>query len=318
MTKLNLKKFIDRVKLKSKFNFETFTGFALEAAEKGTAVTIGYQFNVNDSLEPNLKDTLIQRILDNYVYPEIMHRVHNGDLPPSYKPILVHILLNSRHSKNKILLGNEINFVANYTLKKDIDVKPGEIIKFEEIKEITKIIPRDNYMGDSAHIILIKFNDKWLCSIDLVFDRLRIKSKMKSAQDYLDSAKQDLENKRWSPLVTNIWRATELTALSLLLFIFQGDFSTRQDHEETRKRFKFMCEMDNVPSKFWEHYDGIYRLYKPAGYVQGVKGDFKLDESQAQRFLTTANEMISYVNDTLERIDQNRKSTNERILEFKI
>ena len=85
MAKLDLKKFLDRVELKSKFNFESFTGFALEDSEKGTA-KMGFQFNVNDSFESDLKNTLIQGILDNFVYPEIMHRVHNGKLLPSYKP----------------------------------------------------------------------------------------------------------------------------------------------------------------------------------------------------------------------------------------
>lgn len=173
-------------------------------------------------------------------------------------------------------------------------------------------------MSNSAHIMLIKFKNKWLGCIDLVFDRLKIKSKMKSAQDYLDSAKHDLENSRWSPFVTNVWRATELAALSLLLFTYQGDFSTRQDHEETKKRFKSMCKWSNMPSKFGSHYDEIYKLYKPASYVQKIKGDFKLNKPQAQKFIMIANEMIDYVNRTLERVDQNRKSSGEKIIGFHV
>ena len=316
MAKLDLKKFLDRVELKSKFNFESFTGFALEDSEKGTA-KMGFQFNVNDSFESDLKNTLIQGILDNFVYPEIMHRVHNGKLLPSYKPTLIHMLLNSRSSKNKILLGNETNFQGNYVLKKDRDFKPGEDIKLEEIKEITKIFPRDNYMGDSAHIMLLKFKNKWLCCIDLVFDRLKIKRKMRSAQEFLDSAEHNLEKKQWSPFATSIWRATELAALSLLLIRFQGDFSIHQDHVETRKRFKALCKMKNISSRFGDHFDSIYELYKTAAYAQGIKRDFKLDESQAQEFVATTRELIAYVNQVLEIINQNRKSSGEKIIEFR-
>lgn len=316
MAKLNLKKLLNRVELNSKFNFESFTGFALEVSEKGTA-KMGFQFNVNDTFESDLKNILIQGILDNFVYPEIMHRVHNGELPPSYKPTLVHILLNSKSSKNKILLENETNFEANYVLKKDRVVKPGEHISFEEINEITKVFPRDNYMANSAHIMLLKFKNKWLGCIDLVFDRGRIKSKMKSAQEFLDSAGYNLEKEHWSPLVNNVWRATELTVLSILLIRFQGDYSTHQDHNETKSRFKALCKLNNMPSKFWNHYDSIYKLYKSASYVQGITGDFKLDESQARKFLTVAGEMIDYVNTVLEQINQNRMPSGEQIIEFR-
>lgn len=317
MAKLDLKKLLDRVELKSEFNFESFVGFAIKDAEAGTVARIAYQLNVNDTLEPELKNTVIQGTLDNYVYPAIMHRVYEGTLPSSYKPTLVHMLLNSDPSKNKILLGRETHFSANFVLKNDRDVKKGEHIEFEDIKEITKIFPCDNYMANSAHIMLVKFKSKWLGCIDLVFDRLKIRSKMKSAMDFLASANDDFENNRWSPFVTNIWRATELAALSLLLFTYQGNFSTHQDHEQTKNRFKAICKWNHVPSKFADHYDDVYNSYKHASYVQGIKGDFTLTKPQAQKLAMITNEIINYVNKTLERVDENRKPSGERIIVFK-
>lgn len=317
VAKLDLKKLLDRVELKSKFNFESFLGFAIKDAEAGTMGEVAYQLNVNDTLEPELKNIVIQGILDNYVYPAIMHRVYEGTLSSSYKPTLVHMLLNSDPSKNKILLGRETHFSANYVLKNDRDVEKGERIEFEEIKEITKIFPCDNYMANSAHIMLVKFKSKWLGCIDLVFDRLKVRSKMRSASDFLDSARDDLENNRWSPFVTNIWRATELAALSLLLFTYQGDFSTHQDHEQTKNRFKAICKGNNVPSKFADHYDNMYQSYKHASYVQGIKGDFTLTKPRAQKLVVITDEIIAYVNKTLERVDQNRKPSGEKIIVFK-
>lgn len=313
MAKLNLKKFLKRVELKSKFQFETFTGFALEEVEKGGLVKMGIQLNVSD-LDSNMKNIMIQNILDDYVYPEIMNRVHNQELDPSYKPSLIHILLYSRPSKNKILLGNETNFLANVVLKNDRIVKDGESISFDEVKKITKIFPKDNYMSNSAHIMLLKFKHRWLICIDLVFDRSKIKSKMKSAKDFLDNAEHALQEKQWSPFVNNIWRATELFALSLLLFRFQGSFSTHQDHAATKKRFISLCKNKNVPVKFGDHYNRIYSLYKPASYVQGITGDFTISKEKSQEFLTITQEMLDFVNQTLEIIDQNRKPTSEKIM----
>ena len=316
MAKINLKKLLKRIELKSKFNFETFTGFALEEAEKGGMTSLGIQFNESDNVDGELKNTLIQNILHDYVYPEILHRVYNHELNPTYKPNLVHILLNTQHSKNKILLGKEINFLANFTLKDDRPLNDKEPVNFDEIQKITKIFPRENYMGNSAHIMLLRYKSKWLAGIDLVFDRLKIKTKMKSARDFLDTADYDLKQKKWAPFVTNTWRATELMVQSFLLFRYQGDFSRNQDHETTKKLFKSFCDHGNAPSKFWNCYDKLFVMYKPASYGTGTKGDFKIEETMARELLDTAFEMLDFVNKTLDAIDKNRKSSNEKTIGF--
>lgn len=316
MAKINLKNLLKRVELKSKFNFETFTGFALEDVEKGGMTSLGIQFNESDNVDFELKSMLIQNILHSYVYPEILHRVYNHDLKPTYKPNLVHILLNTQHSKNKILLEKETNFLANFTLKEDRPLKDKEHVNFDDIQKITKIFPRENYMGDSAHIMLLRFKNKWLAGIDLVFDRLKIKTKMKSAREFLDTADYDLKQKKWAPFVTNTWRTTELTLQSLLLFRYQGNFSRKQDHETTKKLFKSFCNHGNAPSKFWNCYDKLYGMYKRASYGTGIKGDFKINESTARELLDTSSKMLDFVNQTLEAIDKNRKSSDGKVIGF--
>ena len=315
MAKLKLDKLLERVELKSKFKFETFTGFALNSGTKGSLGKIGIQINVSNP-DSNMQNIIIQNTLDNYVYPEIMSRVYNQELDSSYRPGLVHILLNSRSSKNKILLDKETNFRANYIPENDRIFENNERINFDEVKKITKIFPKENYMVNSAHIMLLKFKHRWLACVDLVFDRAKIKSKMRSAKEFLDTAEHALREKQWSPFVSSIWQATELAALSLLLFTFQGDFSTRQDHEETKKRFKSLCKNENVPAKFGNHYDDIYMLRKPAIYCQGINGDFTIKEERAKEFLAAAHEMLSFVNKTLEVIDQNRTPSGEQIMKF--
>ncbi|MDH3278786.1 MAG: HEPN domain-containing protein [Nitrosopumilus sp.] len=316
MAKINLKKLLKRVELKSKFNFETFTGFALEDVEKGGMTSLGIQFNESDNIDFELRNVLIQNILYDFVYPEILHRVHNNELTPTYKPKLVHILLNTKPSKNKILLEKETNFLANIILKEDRPLKDKEHVNFNEIQKITKLFPRENYMGDSAHIMLLRFKNKWFAGIDLVFDRLKIKTKMKSAREFLDTADYDLKQKKWAPFVTNTWRATELMVQSFLLFRYQGGFSRKQDHETTKKLFKSFCDHGNAPSTFWDCYDKLSVMYKPASYGTGVKGDFKIKESTAREFLDIASKMLDFVNKTLETIDRNRKSSNEKVIGF--
>ena len=316
MAKMNLKNLLGRVELKSKFNFETFTGIALENAEAGDIVKMVMQFNVTDDKTKEMKSFIIQTMLDTLVYPEIMHRVHEGKLPPTYKPYLVHILLNTQHSKNKVLLGKETNFSANFTLKEERKIENNEKINFGEVKKITKIFPRENYMGDSAHIMLVKIKNQWMAAIDLVFDRLKIKIKMNQVQDFLNSAKDNLDDKRWAPFVNDIWRSTELMVQSLLLFRYHGGFSVKQDHATTMKIFKEFCDNGNVSLKFSKHFEELSKLSKPARYGTGIKSKFEIKEVDAKQYLETSLEMLDLVNNTLEIVDRNRKPSSEKIMKF--
>ena len=85
MVRLSLKDMIRRVEIKSEFKFESVFGFALESVQNGESVELGFQFNVKDEhFDQGLKTLVICQILEAFVYPEIMHRVHSGKLPPEY------------------------------------------------------------------------------------------------------------------------------------------------------------------------------------------------------------------------------------------
>ena len=187
MTKLTLTNFLNRVELKSKIKFNTVTGFSLHGAEKGEMVKIGFQFNIDNMLNMN-PNMLSQHMLDDFVYPEIMDRIARNKLEPTYRPTKAQILLNTNPTKNKVLLEHEVHFCVNCILKNQKIVKKNENIAFDRIQKITKIFPRPNFMPNSAHIMLLKFNSEWLIAMDLIYEKNKINSKMNSARDYLDSA----------------------------------------------------------------------------------------------------------------------------------
>ena len=66
----------------------------------------------------------------------------------------------------------------------------------------------------------------------------------------------------------------------------------------------------------WKCYDKLYGMYKRASYGTGIKGDFKINESTARELLDTSSKMLDFVNQTLETIDKNRKSSDEKVIGF--
>jgi len=155
MARINLEKFLERAELKSKFNFKTFTCFSLESAEEGGMTKLGIKLNENDNVDSELKNKIIQNTLEHYVYPEIMHRVYNHELKPTYKPYLVHILLNTQYSKNKILLGKETNFLANPTYP--LIVLDGFSSFWRKVENLSRNIIAETSFGSFEIFSLISF-----------------------------------------------------------------------------------------------------------------------------------------------------------------
>ena len=304
-----------RASLRSECNFQSIACFGAETATNADGGAIGYRFNVKDDVfDSDLKDMVIRNVLNDYVNPEIRRRVGKGALAPSFKPTLVHILMNSR-SHNKIFLDKETRICGNVVLKNGRNVKEYEPIKLGEIEKIDRIFPPKNYKADCAYIMLIRFRNTWLGCVDFIYNRAVIGERAKAARQFLDTAKYSLENRYWRPFVVNVWRSAELVALCLLLLHFQGPFSTRQKHEETKKRFKELCDGKAVPDGFWEHYNWAYVQYKPASYVQG--SSLALDVSRAEKILETARDMVDFVDGLLEFLDKDREPPKGNIAEIR-
>lgn len=318
MKKIKLEKLLDRVELKSKFNFKTFSGFALESIKAGEkrVAKIGYQFNIQDKVEPEIKLRLIQNTLDNFVYPEIMNRIEKGKLTSSFRLTKAHILLFTRHSKNKILLENEVMFNANCIWNEPDKVKIGQQVQASNIKKINKIFPRDNYHRNAAQIMIVKMTEGWQIAVDLVFDCNKVKERVNKAKRYLKSAENNLKEETWDPFINDVWSSTELLVQSILLIHYMGDYSVKQTHEQTLKLFKVHCDHENSPNEYFEHYKKMHSLRNPARYVTKMEKEFTIKPSDGKQYFDKTKEISEYVDNVLKVIDLNRQSDGGNYVQF--
>ncbi len=316
--KINLEKLLTRIELKSKFNFKTFTGFALESVNAGEkkVAKLGYQINIQDNIDIETKLRLIQNTLDNYVYPEIINRVERGQLKSTFRLTKAHVLLYTRHAKNKILLENEVMFNANCIWNEPDKIEIGKPVLGKEIKKLKKIFPRENYDTNAAQIMLVKMSYGWEIAVDLIFDRNKVKERINKSKRYFKSAENNLKDKNWDPFIDDIWTSTELAVQSILLIHYMGDYSVKQTHEQTLKLFKGHCEHNNSPKEFSKHYEKMHSLRNPARYVTNKEIEFKIELDEGEQYFQSTKKLLEYVENMLKIIDLNRKSDEKIMIQF--
>lgn len=110
----------------------SLVGYAAEnASEQATSAKVGFKINCKDDLA-GVKPLLINSILDEFVYPEIMVRIKGGKLTPNFRLSKVHIVMYNDNLMNEVLLNDEVRFIGLTQLRKK-DRARGEPILEQDI-----------------------------------------------------------------------------------------------------------------------------------------------------------------------------------------
>lgn len=288
--------------------FDSLFGFAVsEAKKKGDSVSVGFQFNVNDGLPHDAKLTMVQHVLDDIVYPEIMSRIQDGHLKSDFRLQRALLLFYSDSSKNKVLLNQDFKVRVAVKYRDEIKKKNGELVTKDDVEEILGIYPI-NFEPNTAHITIFKFNGKWYFEANLIYDRAIVQAKFVTSQKYLKIIDSALKDENWSPFIDNLFSVTELAIQSILLLRHYGKYSLKQSHKKTLEIFKAFCETGNTPLKFVENYESLWKLRKQARYLQGTHGrEFSIKKTEAEKLLSVTKEMIAFTNTLLQEVDLRAK-----------
>src|SRR4051794_29027771 len=109
--------------MKKKVRFPSITGFSLTSANPGEKIKIAALMNCKDDYNQETKLLLTQSTLDDIVYPEIIQRALNGELPSDFQLRMAHVLMYGEQSKNEILLNEHVRFLVHISLNDEKQLK---------------------------------------------------------------------------------------------------------------------------------------------------------------------------------------------------
>jgi len=292
---------------KKDFPFKSFSGFAItETKKKGETVIIGFQFNEDDKQSESSKLTMIQHVLDDFGYPEVIRRIKENSDRTSFPLRNIHIMMFSDETKNRIFLNDEVKIKAR--VKSTRKLSPKEEVRVGDIDKILSLHPQEKVDKNAANILLMKLKTKWYFAADLIYDRDKVGKRFELSNDFFKIGSTAFDNEYWGPFIDTLYSVTELSIQSILLLMFYREYSIKQSHEKTLELFKGYCERGNTPKKFYEHYKTLYSLRKKARYLEGTQGKkFVIKKQLAQKYLKTTKELMDFTNLWIKRTDSFRK-----------
>jgi hypothetical protein len=287
--------------------FSSLSGISLEAANPGGKVKVALTINCKDNIvNDESKFDLARRVLDDIVYPEVIQRSQDNNLPPDFHLRQAHILMFDNEYKNKVLLNDEVGFFANVILKEG-KLNNSHTVHLDDIKEVLDIHPIESIAPNAAHIMLLKIGPKWHTAWSLVYNKKSARIKAETAKDFLITAQYNLSKEIWGPFVDVLFTATELAIRSILSLIHLWEFSTEQNYDTMANRLKQFVENGNVPKMFLEHYIETKRLSDKIKDTYGIVNDkFGLDSIKGNILFKQTEEIINFVYDgiTLQKLNK--------------
>ena len=228
--------------------------------------------------QEDLKRTF-QQIVDIWVIPEIKRRQKIGWKERSVRAAQIILIPNKRPL---IRLNSQVKATAK--VKVNRDVKKGEAIFDTDISYVKDIFSEK--VKNSAYILLILFKDKWVIKFDFRYYMETTKEHIDAAKEFYESAKENLDKKRFRPFYEECWAVAEL--LSACNFLLIGQKYDR--HYKNIEKMKSWAELKNVKIEFSEVLEKLYKLRDSSRYIKSK--DFEKED--ALKIIDTLKEMLEF------------------------
>lgn len=287
------------------------------AAEEGGR-TIAVKVRCEDSrFTRDELDKMAEDAAKIYGYKEAADRLQKGWIKSGFVISKIHAMFFADETQNRVLLNDEVRFVGNVTFTGGKIPNKGDGVSETEIERVLDFIPADNTDPDAAHIMMLWLRGRWVMACNLVYGRKRVRARFELARQFHKVATSCFHDRLSGPLVDNLFSSTELAIQSRLLLHHYGRFSTRQDHDTTRRIFRKYATAGNIDVKFADHYDHLNDLRTKARYLNGLEGkSFAIDDSEGEALLATTKELLDLIEGLLAKVDLTRKPKAGHYLGF--
>ena len=168
----------------------------------------------------------------------------------------------------KIRLNEEVKAIAEVKIR--VSKNKGEPIYEHEVDDIKSIKLTDKD-PNCAHITLILFRNRWIIAFDFRYNKKHIKTHIEAAEEFLESAKDDLSGNRLRPFFENSFACAELAAKAILLQLPDRTILYGKDHRSRIEKFQNWADLGNVKIEYSTVLSELNRLRSSARYLQSTE-----------------------------------------------
>jgi HEPN domain-containing protein len=225
-----------------------------------------------------------------WITPEVERRTNEGLIPPGFQLLAAQIVFWPDGKDLEVRLNEEVRFLLGDELIKGVNPKISKVIG----KHVSKIRPPPDE-ADAAHVTLIRVSDTWVSAFDFTYNNARIANTYNKAQEFLETACEAADGRRYSAFIDTLFSAVELMAKSLSLG-FPNPTKITQKHRGIAIDLNMSQKHNVVGGDFAGLLNELKKLRHPARY--GLE-KFQIEVSKVNELRARADDMLKLVENQL-------------------
>lgn len=242
------------------------------------------------TLDEEASTRFFNHVLDMWIRPEMERRIKEGKAPENFEVTAAQVVSYADGRPHFIRLNDEVKAILIGIASRGIKVNEKFVLEdgLKEIKEI-QLSNRDD--PNAGHVTFLLFRGQWIMSFDFRYNKEKSRARLETAIQFLSAAKNNHEEGLDRPCVDNMYSAIELLATAQLLLYADKEYSKRQHHAGTEKRYIAMADIGNYKIEYKETLLELKNIRKSARYLAK---DFQFSSAEADRFMKIIEDMTNY------------------------
>lgn len=235
---------------------------------------------------------LFSQLMEIFIMPEVKRRQEIGELDKPLDLRAAQIIFFPDSRKPQVRVNSEIKAIAKAKLRPGTSKKPGDPIFNHEVEGLEEIGLTEKDDPDCAHATLLRIGDRWVISFDFRYNKALSKQHIETAKKFYESAKFSFDQENWEPFIDTLFSATELTAKSILLSIYDPKLCKKATHKGIQVKYNRFADLGSVKPDYRQILNKLSGLRGNARYL---KGEISISKRDAKESLDTVKSMIEYV-----------------------
>jgi len=227
----------------------------------------------------------------HWITPEIERRTNQGLIQQGFQPFAAQIVFWPDGKNLEVRFNEEVRCILGSQFIDGGNPDFSRAIA-KHVAEIRS--PPDE--ADAAHLTLFRIEDTWVFAFDFTYNSARIAHTYNRAREFLDTAWEAADARRYAVFIDTLFSAVELMAKSLFLGLPNPKIIKQKTHRTIASDLHMRRRNNVIGGDFAKLLNDLKNLREPARYDLG---NFEIEVSKVNELRAQADDMRKLVENQL-------------------
>jgi uncharacterized protein (UPF0332 family) len=239
-------------------------------------------------------DNVFKNFNELFFNPEIEKRRQRNEIQEPFYLIAAQVVFFGNGKQPIVRINSEVR--AEVKIKKNVDITKNDF--WASRNEVDKIIFNDSENLDCGHATMILFKDGYRLSFDFIYNKNTCGKYLKTAEEFLKTAKFALENNYISAFIDNSFSSMELLAKCKLLLETNENMKGKTNHKAIKSEFnkRFKNDLNIIEIDYKIVFNKLSQLRNDARYLENT---FSVSENEKKLIVDSMSDLFEKIKENI-------------------